>query len=171
MSLSNFCRWCSLKSWSADWSSGPPEANATWQSPRKGAGLSHSSMHVPPDFLSHPAGHLHAHDGWHDGGRWPHSTRGEFPSHFHNMFSSSCSISIICLRLSENGWPKHIFPPFCQVSILGDPPKDVNLPQSAFLNANNVFPSGKVLVCNAWFCFSYFAVYSSLLHQVRYSGK
>ncbi|XP_051243810.1 ribonucleoprotein PTB-binding 1 isoform X4 [Dicentrarchus labrax] len=28
------------------------------------------------------------------------------------------------------------------VSILGDPPKDVNLPQSAFLNVNNVFPSG-----------------------------
>uniref|UniRef100_A0A3P8STE4 Ribonucleoprotein PTB-binding 1 n=1 Tax=Amphiprion percula TaxID=161767 RepID=A0A3P8STE4_AMPPE len=28
------------------------------------------------------------------------------------------------------------------VSILGDPPKDANLPQSAFLNVNNVFPSG-----------------------------
>ncbi|XP_041833227.1 ribonucleoprotein PTB-binding 1 isoform X2 [Melanotaenia boesemani] len=28
------------------------------------------------------------------------------------------------------------------VSILGDPPKDVNLLQSAFLNVNNVFPSG-----------------------------
>ncbi|KAG7223185.1 hypothetical protein INR49_015793 [Caranx melampygus] len=28
------------------------------------------------------------------------------------------------------------------VSILGDPPKDVNLPQSAFLSVNNVFPSG-----------------------------
>ncbi|XP_059204175.1 ribonucleoprotein PTB-binding 1 isoform X2 [Centropristis striata] len=28
------------------------------------------------------------------------------------------------------------------VSILGDPPKDVNHPQSAFLNVNNVFPSG-----------------------------
>lgn len=38
----------------------------------------------------------------------------------------------------------HLFPS-CQVSILGDPPKDVNLPQGAFLNVNNVFPSGKVL--------------------------
>lgn len=28
------------------------------------------------------------------------------------------------------------------VSILGDPPKDVNLPQSAFLNVNSVYPSG-----------------------------
>ncbi|XP_026218334.1 ribonucleoprotein PTB-binding 1 isoform X2 [Anabas testudineus] len=28
------------------------------------------------------------------------------------------------------------------VSILGDPPKDVNLSQSAFLGANNIFPSG-----------------------------
>lgn len=28
------------------------------------------------------------------------------------------------------------------VSILGDPPKDVSLPQSAFLNVNSVFPSG-----------------------------
>uniref|UniRef100_A0A3Q1ALP6 Ribonucleoprotein PTB-binding 1 n=1 Tax=Amphiprion ocellaris TaxID=80972 RepID=A0A3Q1ALP6_AMPOC len=28
------------------------------------------------------------------------------------------------------------------VSILGNPPKDANLPQSAFLNVNNVFPSG-----------------------------
>ncbi|XP_070837641.1 ribonucleoprotein PTB-binding 1 isoform X2 [Chaetodon trifascialis] len=28
------------------------------------------------------------------------------------------------------------------VSILGDPPKDVNLPQTAFLNVNSVFPSG-----------------------------
>ncbi|KAE8283344.1 Ribonucleoprotein PTB-binding 1 Protein raver-1 [Larimichthys crocea] len=28
------------------------------------------------------------------------------------------------------------------VSILGDPPKDVNHPQSAFLSVNNVFPSG-----------------------------
>ncbi|XP_069004940.1 ribonucleoprotein PTB-binding 1 isoform X1 [Embiotoca jacksoni] len=28
------------------------------------------------------------------------------------------------------------------VSILGDPPKDGNLPQSGFLNVNNVFPSG-----------------------------
>lgn len=36
----------------------------------------------------------------------------------------------------------HLFP--SQVSILGDPPKDVNLPQSAFLNVNNVFPSGEV---------------------------
>ncbi|XP_022595213.1 ribonucleoprotein PTB-binding 1 isoform X1 [Seriola dumerili] len=28
------------------------------------------------------------------------------------------------------------------VSILGDPPKDVNIPQNAFLGVNNVFPSG-----------------------------
>ncbi|XP_042249775.1 ribonucleoprotein PTB-binding 1 isoform X3 [Thunnus albacares] len=28
------------------------------------------------------------------------------------------------------------------VSILGDPPKEVNLPQNAFLNVSNVFPSG-----------------------------
>lgn len=35
--------------------------------------------------------------------------------------------------------------PSCQVSILGDPPKDVNHPQSAFLSVNNVFPSGDFL--------------------------
>lgn len=38
----------------------------------------------------------------------------------------------------------HLFPS-CQVSILGDPPKDVNLPQGAFLNVNSVFPSGEIL--------------------------
>ncbi len=61
--------------------------------------------------------------------------------------------------------------PSSQVSILGDPPKDVNLPQSAFLSASNVFPSGEML-----FCF-FFALCSSefltvcLLHYLRYSGK
>lgn len=30
-----------------------------------------------------------------------------------------------------------------QASILGDPPKDMNLPQGAFLNGNTVFPSGE----------------------------
>lgn len=38
----------------------------------------------------------------------------------------------------------HLFPS-CQVSILGDPPKDVNLPQGAFLNVNSVFPSGEMI--------------------------
>lgn len=45
----------------------------------------------------------------------------------------------------------------CQVSILGDPPKDVNLPQGAFLNVNNVFPSGEML----FFLFCFFS-FSSL---------
>lgn len=59
----------------------------------------------------------------------------------------------------RNGWAKRVSSS-CQVSILGDPSKDVNLPQSAFLNANNVFPSGKELVGNAWFqVYFYFAVY------------
>lgn len=72
-------------------------------------------------------------------------------------------------------WKKtnHLFPP-CQVSILGDPPKDVNLPQGAFLNVNNVFPSGEMLFfffCSFFFFFFHLAVCSFVLRQPRYSGK
>lgn len=77
--LSNSPRWCCPRSWSSDRSSKPPKANTTWQSHGKGTGVTHSSVHLPPDFLSHPAEHLHASDGWPDGGRWPHTTRGEIP--------------------------------------------------------------------------------------------
>lgn len=84
--LFNSPRWWCPRSWSTDGSSGPPKANATWQSPSKRAGVPHSSVYLPPDFLSHSAGHLNAPDGWHDGGRWPHSSRGEVPSNFINVF-------------------------------------------------------------------------------------
>lgn len=91
MLLLTSSRRCSLRSWSSDGSSGTSEANATWQSSDEGAGVSHSSMHLPPDFLSHSAGHLHAPDGRHDGSRWSHSTRGEVPSNFQTMlFSLLC---------------------------------------------------------------------------------
>lgn len=81
-------RWCRPRSRPSDGSSKPPKAGATWQIPGKRAGVSHSSVHLPPDFLSHPAGHLHAPDGQHDGGRWPHRTRGESPCNLHNMLSA-----------------------------------------------------------------------------------
>uniref|UniRef100_A0A667XV34 Ribonucleoprotein PTB-binding 1 n=1 Tax=Myripristis murdjan TaxID=586833 RepID=A0A667XV34_9TELE len=38
-------------SWPTDGSSGPPEAHVSWQSLGKGAGVPHSSVHLPPDSL------------------------------------------------------------------------------------------------------------------------
>lgn len=70
----NSPRWGSPRSRSPDRS---PKTNTSWQSHSQGTGVPHSSMHLRPDFLSHPAGPLHAPDGRHDGNRWPHSTRGE----------------------------------------------------------------------------------------------
>lgn len=54
-----------------------------------------------------------------------------------------------------------------QASAVGDLPKDVNLPHSAFLNNVNVFPSGEVLNfyfiiffnCTVWFRSSYLVVF------------
>lgn len=112
-------------------------------------------MHLPPDFLLYPAGHLHAPDGWHDGGRWPHSTRGEV------QIISICSLPhVVCFfcffslpsnSVSERIYWNGFYPidnmnnlyTLRQASILGDPPKDMNLPQGAFLNGNTVFPSGE----------------------------
>lgn len=141
-------RRCSLRSGSSDRSSEPPKADAAWQSPDKGAGVSNSSLHLPTDFLSHPAGHLPASDGWDDRSRWLHSARGELCSHFHNITPFNLTLSRV---VSKCKW---IFPlPLtklnllfspCKVSILGDPPKDVNHSQSAFLSVNNGFPSGEV---------------------------
>lgn len=111
-------------------------------------------MHLPPDFLPHPAGHLHAPDGWHDGGRWPHSTRGEvqiipicsLPHVFGFCFFSLLS-NLVSEHIYWNGFyavdDMNNLYTLCQASILGDPPKDVNLPQGAFLNVNTVFPSGE----------------------------
>ncbi|CAG12191.1 unnamed protein product [Tetraodon nigroviridis] len=63
----------SNRSWTADRSSKPPKANPSWQGRGKGAGVPHSRVHLSPDFLSHC---LLANEGWCDGGRWPHTTRG-----------------------------------------------------------------------------------------------
>lgn len=54
----------------------PSEVDGARQEP--GAGVPPGCVLLPPDFLSHPAGHVHVPDGGHDGGRWLHSARGEF---------------------------------------------------------------------------------------------
>ena len=66
--------WGFSRSWTADRSSEPPEANSSWQSHGKGSGVSRSCVYLSPDSLPH---HLLANEGWCDGGRWPHTTRGE----------------------------------------------------------------------------------------------
>lgn len=95
--LFRYLRWRGPRSWPTDGSSGPPEAHVSWQSFGKGAGVPHSSVHLPPDSLPHPAGHLYAPDGWHDGGRGPRSTRGERLSHFCTVLPASYSGSFISL--------------------------------------------------------------------------
>lgn len=49
----------------------PSEVDGARQEP--GAGVPPGCVLLPPDFLSH----VHVPDGWHDGGRWLHSARGE----------------------------------------------------------------------------------------------
>lgn len=78
--VSNHHRWYCPWTGSSDRSSTPLEANATWQNSFKGSGVPHVGLSLPPDLLSDPAGDLYTPAGWHDRGRWPHSTRGEFPS-------------------------------------------------------------------------------------------
>lgn len=70
-----------------------PEAHAAGQDHGQGAGVPHRGVPLPPDALPHPAGHLHAPDGRHDGGRWSHSARGESPDHFHSVLISLVRLS------------------------------------------------------------------------------
>lgn len=105
--VSNHHRWYCPWTGSSDRSSTPLEANATWQNSFKGSGVPHVGLSLPPDLLSDPAGDLYTPAGWHDRGRWPHSTRGEFPSNcLFKMpsvlqlpfFPSSFSFLILCRK-------------------------------------------------------------------------
>ncbi len=177
MPLSNSPRWWCPRTRSSDRSSKHLKANATWQSPGKGAGVTHSSVHLPPDFLSHPAGHLHAPDGWHDGGRWPHSTRGEVPSNFHNMLSAWC----ILIQLSTRVWKRNCFVPVAKMTQLFSPPvrypfweilpKMWTIPRAPSSMSTMFFPQVRCFFALCDSDFSYLSACSCLLHQLRYSGK
>lgn len=96
MHASNCHMWGFPRSWPADRSSKPPQANSSWQSHGKGTGVPHSSMHLPSDLPSH---NLLANEGWCYGGRWPHTARGEDSAHLHNILDSSL---LLCTFTTKN---------------------------------------------------------------------